>query len=294
MSEEPSQIRLLRSALAAVGKARLKTTGRSMLPTIEPGTVITVLARPLDEVEPGDVAVVLLDRKVIVHRVVDRAGSRLLTRGDNLPLVDPVVGPGEYLGVVPAYRRAVTLAALDLARLAAYPDRGAGRTRIWLPGPAPAYAWWHPAMRRGDTPGLSRGDARLVISVSPHGALPGTALDELLAAAGRRDVDILIGRAAGLAPNGPTTGPSDDRATRSSDGCGGRSPLRPGTADFHVGHGTLLEPPRLADTVEFVRARVEAARGAVPARSVLPVRGALPVGGRGAPRPAARARRGGG
>ncbi|MFF3002378.1 S24/S26 family peptidase [Kitasatospora sp. NPDC057940] len=278
MSEEPSQIRLLRSALAAVGRARLRTAGRSMLPTIEPGTVITVLARPFDEVEPGDVAVVLLDRKVIVHRVVDRAGGRLLTRGDNLPLVDPVVGPGEYLGVVPAYRRAVTLPGLDLARLAAHPDRGAGRTRIWLPGPAPAYAWWHPATRRGDTPGLSRGEARPVISVSPYGALPGTALDELLAAAGRRDVDILIGRAAGLPPDGPTAGPSDDRATRSSDGCGGRPPLRPGTADFHVGHGTLLDPPRPADTAEFVRARVEAARGAVPARSVLPVRGVLPTG----------------
>ncbi|MFD0396684.1 S24/S26 family peptidase [Kitasatospora sp. NPDC059811] len=266
MSEEPSQIRLLRSALAAVGRARLRTAGRSMLPTIEPGTVITVLARPFDEVEPGDVAVVLLDRKVIVHRVVDRAGSRLLTRGDNLPLVDPVVGPGEYLGVVPAYRRAVTLAALDLARLAAYPDRGAGRTRIWLPGPAPAYAWWHPAMRRGDMPGLSRGEARPVVSVSPYGALPGTALDELLAAAGRRDVDILIGRAAGCPSDDRTTGSSGDRATGPSEGWGGRPPLRPGTADFHVGHGTLLEPPRLADTAEFVRARVEAVRGVLPVR----------------------------
>ncbi|MEV8322156.1 S24/S26 family peptidase [Kitasatospora sp. NPDC056731] len=266
MSEEPSEVRLLRSALAAVGKARLKTTGRSMLPTIEPGTVITVQARPFDEVEPGDVAVVLVDRKVIVHRVVDRAGTRLLTRGDNLPLVDPAVGPGAYLGAVPGYRRPVPLPGLDLARLAAHPDRGAGRTRIWLPGPAPAYAWWHPTMRRGDTPGLSRGDARLVISVSPYGALPGTALDQLLAAAGRRDVDILLGRATGCPSGDRTTGPSGDRATGPSEGWGGRPPLRPGTADFHVGHGTLLEPPRLADTAEFVRARVEAVRGALPVR----------------------------
>ncbi|MGC0420026.1 S24/S26 family peptidase [Embleya sp. AB8] len=255
MREAPPEVELLRGALASVGRAKLRTSGESMLPTIRPGTVITLVDRPFGEVVPGDVTVAVIGRKLITHRVVDRAAGGLLTLGDNLPLIDPVMRPDDYLAVVPEYHRVVLPRAPDLTALAALPDTGSSRTRIWIPGPPPTY---HPCdlAARPDDPldgpfdgpfddiGPGRRDARPVIGVSPYGALPESALDEILAAAGRRDIDVLLGYTFG----DPTAGPV------------GPPPLRPGTADFHVRFGTTSP----AETAEFVRARIRAIRGIRP------------------------------
>ncbi|MBO1418709.1 S26 family signal peptidase [Streptomyces sp. FH025] len=244
------EITQLRRDLDTSGSARLRTADRGMLPAIAPGAVVDVRPRPFCEVRPGDVVVAGLARRAVAHRVVERSGAGLLTLGDNLPLVDPVVRPGDYLGVVAEHHRPVPPPRRpDLAALATVPDLGVGRTRMWFPGPPPAYAWWNPAARPGATPGRSHGIKRLVISVSPHGALPAAALDELFRAAGRRDIDVLLGCAF--------TGPAADRPAA----VGWRPPLRPGTADFHVGFGTPLDPPPLIETVAFVRSRIRAVRG---------------------------------
>ncbi|AUG81141.1 hypothetical protein CFP65_6486 [Kitasatospora sp. MMS16-BH015] len=224
MTEASAEVALLRRALASVGRAKVRTTGRSMLPAIAPGTVVTLVARPFGEVVPGDVVMAVLGGRLIAHRVVRATGAALLTLGDNLPLLDPPVGPEQYLGVVPECHGPVPVRTADLA---AFPVHGRGVTLIRTPGPAT------PPRRPG----------RPVIAVTPYGALPAGELDALLGAAGSRDLDLLVGYAFGYA------------------GSGARM-LPPSAADFHIGYGSPLDPPSPERTLAFVEERVRAARTA--------------------------------
>ncbi|WP_030260273.1 MULTISPECIES: S24/S26 family peptidase [Streptomyces] len=263
--EGPSEAVVLRAVLAAAGRARLRTRGESMLPAIAPGTVVTVEALPLPRVVPGDVVAAVIGARIIVHRVVATAPDVLLTAGDNLPLLDPVVGPDGYLGVVPEYHAAVPPRQPALSALGPLPrererdhdhDRGPGRTRLLIPGPVAGHRSTDLDVRQCERPGRLAGP---VIGISPFGALPPEALDTVLRAAGGRDLTILVGYSFGY--------------PQAADG--GRPLLPPDTADLHLRFGSPLDPPGLAATLDFAADRVRALRPAPPAAAASPTAAVL-------------------
>ncbi|GAA0687453.1 hypothetical protein GCM10010193_46750 [Kitasatospora atroaurantiaca] len=225
MSERAPEAELLRAALAAAGRARVRAQGSSMLPAIRPGTVVTIVARPFEAVAPGDVVAFSLGRRVIVHRAVGRTGAGVLTLGDNLPLFDPPVSPDDYLGVVPEFGGALPPRRPDLAALRTEPGHGHGRVRLRTPASAP-----------------TRRAGELLIGISPYAALPVTALDEILAAAGSWDVGILLGFTFGCPPGLTATAAT----------------LPPEAADFHVRLGEPLRALGLADALRVVGSRMSA------------------------------------
>jgi hypothetical protein len=89
---------LVRAALRHNDRALVYVTGTSMLPTIRPGSRVTITARRFEAVCPGDVVAFALGPDVFVHRVVERDRYRLVTVGDNMPLLDPPVRVEAYLG----------------------------------------------------------------------------------------------------------------------------------------------------------------------------------------------------
>ncbi|RKT19161.1 peptidase S24-like protein [Streptomyces sp. 1114.5] len=252
--EGPSEAIVLRAVLAAAGRARLRTRGESMLPAIAPGTVVTVEALPLPRVVPGDVVAAAVGARIIVHRVVATAPDVLLTAGDNLPLLDPVVGPDGYLGVVPEYRAAVPPRQPDLSALGPPPrdhqhDDGPGRTRLLVPGPVAGHRSTGLDVRQCERPERPGCLAGPVIGISPFGALPPETLDTVLRAAGGRDLTLLVGYSFGY--------------PQAADG--GRPLLPPDSADLHVRFGSPLDPPGLAATLDFAADRVRALRPTPPA-----------------------------
>lgn len=80
--------------------------GSSMLPAISPGAELTVACG--DPVVVGDVAVLIVDGRVVVHRVgaVFQAQGRILTRGDATALPDLPVPLSSVVGRVAGLRAA--------------------------------------------------------------------------------------------------------------------------------------------------------------------------------------------
>lgn len=101
MRRRADPVDLLRRALEMCGEARLAVTGDSMLPTLLPGGTVRVVRVPYEQVREGDVVAVTMDGAVLVHRVAHRQAGRLVTRGDNMPLLDPATDAQAFLGVVP-------------------------------------------------------------------------------------------------------------------------------------------------------------------------------------------------
>lgn len=92
--------------LAAIGsiwkrERRTLTTsfdGISMLPTIAPGTPLTIVCG--DEAAAGDVILFLHRGRVVVHRLLAVRGARLLTRGDANPIPDLPIARDALIGRV--------------------------------------------------------------------------------------------------------------------------------------------------------------------------------------------------
>jgi hypothetical protein len=134
LAARDSYVGLVRSALGHCGRAVVRATGLSMLPTIQPGARVTIVAQRFDAVRPGDVIAFALGPDIFIHRVAERNSDRLVTIGDNMPLFDPPVTAADFLGCA----RLVGSAA---------PDRDAARPRhvpvaadltgtvIWSPRP---------------------------------------------------------------------------------------------------------------------------------------------------------------
>ena len=53
----------------------------------------------------GDVVLFVRDGRFFVHRVVERRGRQVVTRGDAVPVADPPVQPHEFLGFVVSTQR---------------------------------------------------------------------------------------------------------------------------------------------------------------------------------------------
>jgi signal peptidase I len=90
---------LAADALRASGRLRLQVTGWSMLPAVRPGDVVIVERAGRGEVSRGDIVLLLRNRRLVLHRVVDSSREAdLVTRGDAMPAVDGPVPSQECLG----------------------------------------------------------------------------------------------------------------------------------------------------------------------------------------------------
>jgi signal peptidase I len=80
----------------------LRVRGSSMLPSLFPGDVLTFRRCSPAEIVVGDIVLFLREGRCFIHRVAERMAvggdSRILTRGDALPVCDAPVGETEVLG----------------------------------------------------------------------------------------------------------------------------------------------------------------------------------------------------
>ena len=129
------QLGLAAEILAAGGTIRLRALGSSMLPTLWPGDLLTIDGASCPAAVPGDLVLVLVNQRALVHRVRERLERdglvRWVTRGDAVPQNDPPVWPSELLGRVSAVqrdrrvivpRRRISYAAQLLAWMLCYGD----------------------------------------------------------------------------------------------------------------------------------------------------------------------------
>ncbi len=96
---------LIAAVVRRFGEVRLRVTGTSMLPSVWPGDVVTVQQRSLTEVQIGQIVLFTWKDRLFVHRVVEKSGSVLVTRGDGLSKNDPPVDKKQLLGLVTAIQR---------------------------------------------------------------------------------------------------------------------------------------------------------------------------------------------
>jgi signal peptidase len=115
------------------GTLRLRVTGTSMLPAIQPGDLLSIGRVDLRDTSPGEIVLFARGGRLFAHRIVDRGGGAsdpyasqpyagkpyIVTRGDRLIENDPPVFQSELLGRVTSIERA----------------RSRVRSRPWLDGP---------------------------------------------------------------------------------------------------------------------------------------------------------------
>ena len=109
-TREDTKLDLAAEILRRHGTVRLKVWGTSMLPSVWPGDLLTIQSAAYDEAGPGDIVLVLRDKRFFVHRLVERRldpdGISWITRGDAMPHCDPPAAASELLGRVVGIRRA--------------------------------------------------------------------------------------------------------------------------------------------------------------------------------------------
>jgi hypothetical protein len=106
---EDPKLGLAAEVLRGHGAVQLKAWGTSMLPAVWPGDLLTIQGVVHDEVVPGDIVLVLRDKRFFVHRLVEKQPGQdcdsLITRGDAMPDNDPPAAASELLGRVAGIRR---------------------------------------------------------------------------------------------------------------------------------------------------------------------------------------------
>lgn len=98
-------IELAAASLRTSGSLRMRVAGSSMLPAIRPGDIVTVRRASPAEASRGDVVLFVRDGRFFTHRVIERRGSSMVTRGDAVAVEDPPVHPNEFLGIVISTQR---------------------------------------------------------------------------------------------------------------------------------------------------------------------------------------------
>ena len=96
---------LVAEVLGRFGEVRLRVTGSSMLPSVQPGDVLTIRRCVMSAVESGAIVLCTRDGRLFAHRVVSRRNTHLVTRGDALEWQDPPVRQDQLLGRVVALTR---------------------------------------------------------------------------------------------------------------------------------------------------------------------------------------------
>ena len=106
---EDCKLDLAAEALRCCGTVRLKVWGTSMLPSLWPGDLLTLQTATQNDVIPGDIVLVLRDKRCFIHRLVAKQPGEdrvvFITCGDAMPDHDPPVAGAELLGRVIGVRR---------------------------------------------------------------------------------------------------------------------------------------------------------------------------------------------
>lgn len=84
----------------ASGKVELQVRGVSMVPALWPGDFVTVRRCCPHELAPNSIIVFRQDQQLVVHRLIHRAGSEIVTRGDARPQVDEAIESSQIVGRV--------------------------------------------------------------------------------------------------------------------------------------------------------------------------------------------------
>ena len=91
------------------GEVRLRVFGTSMVPSILPGDLVSILRVGLSEISSGEIVLYSRAGRLFVHRVVACMNSAeqpiLITRGDGLDHNDLPVSSAELLGRVTSIQR---------------------------------------------------------------------------------------------------------------------------------------------------------------------------------------------
>lgn len=95
---------LAEAVIRGFGEVRVRVFGTSMVPSILPGSLISVQRVDISEISNGEIVLYSRDGRFFVHRVVARTcvneQPALITRGDRLGYDDPPVTSTELLGRV--------------------------------------------------------------------------------------------------------------------------------------------------------------------------------------------------
>ena len=76
-----------------------------MLPTLRVGDMLNVEAARASDVSPGDIVLCFQGGRFYTHRVVERRGTRLITRGDANVRIDSPIAADECVGRVASAER---------------------------------------------------------------------------------------------------------------------------------------------------------------------------------------------
>ncbi len=110
-ARENSNAALAMSVLRHGGTIFLKAWGTSMLPSVWPGDVLTIVSAACTEIAPGDIVLVLGRDHIVVHRLLGQRRDTSLqawtTKGDAMPESDPPATDSALLGRVVSIRRGV-------------------------------------------------------------------------------------------------------------------------------------------------------------------------------------------
>jgi signal peptidase I len=101
-------VELAAEVIGTFGAIRLRVTGTSMVPAVQPGDLLTVRRVLLEDISPGEIVLVARPNRLFAHRVVGNARSHepyLVTRGDRLPHNDPPAFRSDLLGKVTSVER---------------------------------------------------------------------------------------------------------------------------------------------------------------------------------------------
>ncbi|PKN57730.1 MAG: hypothetical protein CVU56_09385 [Deltaproteobacteria bacterium HGW-Deltaproteobacteria-14] len=137
-------VELARAQLAAGRPLRTRAAGQSMWPWVRDGAAVTVIPLAGSPLAVGDVVLVALASRLVLHRVIRVAGDIITTKGDAVAWPDPPVTRCDVLGRLRGHRwdrwvaRASRAGGAPLARIVGLSRRLAGR--------APTAAWgrWRP------------------------------------------------------------------------------------------------------------------------------------------------------
>ena len=101
-------VELATEVASRFGRIRLRVTGTSMLPALQPGDLLTIRRVHLEEISLDEIVLVVRGNRFFAHRVRDHVRCDepyLTTRGDRLSYDDPPVFRSELLGKVAGVER---------------------------------------------------------------------------------------------------------------------------------------------------------------------------------------------
>lgn len=92
---------LVADLVRKAGRARIRATGTSMVPSIWPGDEL-LIERNSDRLTPGQIVAWQHNHRIFIHRVVNTTidKSTIQTRGDRLNICDPPFSQEQLIGVV--------------------------------------------------------------------------------------------------------------------------------------------------------------------------------------------------